>query len=112
MLIFFGCLVSGFVFVYFAIPETKGLSLEEVSPASLVFRRDLTRTASRSTYCTEQTSNPGDRPGGDRARNGSTPPSATRRFTKRLPRWRKTCLWGWVGLAMACKINSSDLGPI
>jgi SP family sugar:H+ symporter-like MFS transporter len=31
MLIFFGCLLFGFVFVYFAIPETKGLSLEEVS---------------------------------------------------------------------------------
>ena len=90
MLIFFGCLVSGFVFVYFAIPETKGLSLEEVSPLDRSLA-ELTRTASRSTYCTGPTSNPGDRPGGDRARNGSTPPSATSRFTKRLPRWRKTC---------------------
>ena len=33
MLIFFGCLVFGFVFVYFTIPETKGLSLEEVRPS-------------------------------------------------------------------------------
>ncbi|KAH0837886.1 general substrate transporter [Lanmaoa asiatica] len=30
LLIFFGMLVFGYVYVYFAIPETKGLSLEEV----------------------------------------------------------------------------------
>ncbi|KAF8295744.1 general substrate transporter [Clavulina sp. PMI_390] len=30
LLIFFGCLVFGFFYVYFAIPEVKGLSLEEV----------------------------------------------------------------------------------
>ena len=30
LLIFFGMLVFGFVYVYFAIPEVKGLSLEEV----------------------------------------------------------------------------------
>ena len=32
LLIFFGMLVFGYVYVYFAIPETKGLSLEEVGP--------------------------------------------------------------------------------
>ena len=32
LLIFFGMLVFGYVYVYFFIPETKGLSLEEVSP--------------------------------------------------------------------------------
>lgn len=30
LLIFFGMLVFGYVYVYFAIPEVKGLSLEEV----------------------------------------------------------------------------------
>ena len=30
LLIFFGMLVFGYVYVYLAIPETKGLSLEEV----------------------------------------------------------------------------------
>ena len=31
LMIFFGMLVFGFVYVYLFIPETKGLSLEEVS---------------------------------------------------------------------------------
>ena len=37
LLIFFGMLVFGFVFVYFFIPEVKGLSLEEVSAFSVPF---------------------------------------------------------------------------
>ena len=34
LLIFFGMLVFGFVYVWLFIPETKGLSLEEVRPVT------------------------------------------------------------------------------
>lgn len=39
LLIFFGMLVFGFFYVYLVIPETKGLSLEEVSSASNIVDR-------------------------------------------------------------------------
>jgi Sugar (and other) transporter len=60
LLIFFGMLVFGFGYVYLFIPETKGLSLEEVcSSRMLDCGGTLFNNGTRLTRCTAQVSSPG-----------------------------------------------------
>lgn len=68
LLIFFGMLVFGWFYVFLFIPETKGLSLEEASPATVseyCFMLLIDVTVFRLMSCIELISNRGNRLGGD-----------------------------------------------
>ena len=83
LMIFFGMLIYGFVYVWFMIPEVKGLSLEEVRILLPNYNGSLTVRARLMNY-TEQECNLGSLQTGSqpRSRFHTTKPSIPQKPTK------------------------------
>ena len=93
LMIFFGMLVFGFIYVYLFIPETKGLSLEEVLVTLNVVSptRSDPNSFRRLMRCTAPGSRHGTRPSGVQLRSISMI-KTMRRSIQKAPRRQKQSL--------------------